>query len=90
MIRRDLTAMARRALSRPVQIAIEHEVISRTKTWLDYGCGRGFDVDALTNLGWKVKGWDPVHRKSTKKTAATVVSLVSRELHRAHGLTGLR
>ena len=76
MIRRDLTAMARRALSRPVQIAIEHEVISRTKTWLDYGCGRGFDVDALTNLGWKVKGWDPVHRKSTKKTPATIVSLV--------------
>ena len=76
MIRRDLTAMARRALSRPVQIAIEHEVISQTKTWLDYGCGRGFDVDALTNLGWKVKGWDPVHRKSTKKTPAKVVSLV--------------
>ena len=76
MIRRDLTAMARRALSRPVQIAIEHEIISETETWLDYGCGRGFDVDALTNLGWKVTGWDPVHRKSTKKTPAKIVSLV--------------
>ena len=76
MIRRDLTAMARRALSRPIQIAIEHDVISKNETWLDYGCGRGFDVDSLASLGWKAKGWDPIHRKTIKKTAATVVSLV--------------
>ena len=76
MIRRDLTAMARRDLSRPVQIAIEHEIVSDRETWLDYGCGRGFDVDSLSKLGWKIRGWDPVHRKSAKKVASKIVSLI--------------
>ena len=76
MIRRDLTAMARRELSRPVQIAIEHEIVSEHETWLDYGCGRGFDVDSLSKIGWKTRGWDPVHRKSSKKSPSKIVSLI--------------
>jgi DNA phosphorothioation-associated putative methyltransferase len=76
MIRRDLTAMARNELSKPMQIAIEHEVVQPLTTTFDYGCGRGHDVDALHNLNWKIRGWDPLHRNATKKIKSDVVTLI--------------
>ena len=76
MIRRDLTAMTRSELSKPMQIAIEHEVVTPKLSTFDYGCGRGHDVDALHKLNWKIRGWDPVHRKTTPKIKSDIVSLI--------------
>lgn len=73
--RRDLTAMARGEASRPLRIAVEHGIVSKKRPFFDYGCGRGADVDWLVSLGWKARGWDPVHRPSTKRTKTEVVGL---------------
>jgi DNA phosphorothioation-associated putative methyltransferase len=34
-------------------------VITNSTTVLDYGCGKGHDVDALRNAGISARGWDP-------------------------------
>ena len=73
-VNRELTAIARTELSRPFQLAIEHRVISKRTRILDYGCGRGFDVDKLRASGWSTFGWDPAHRTTTKKTKSDVVT----------------
>jgi len=49
MSRRGLTAIARSKLSRPLQVAIEHGIVDSTKSILDYGCGRGNDINASLN-----------------------------------------
>lgn len=76
MARRDLTAMARRTLSRPIQIALEHGILAKGTSILDYGCGRGYDVDSLKSQGWAIRGWDPVHRPTTRRSAVDVVTLI--------------
>jgi DNA phosphorothioation-associated putative methyltransferase len=73
--RRDLTAMARAEASRPIKIAVEHGVVGRGSTFLDYGCGRGADVDWLASMGWRARGWDPLHRPSTRRTKSDAVAL---------------
>ena len=54
--RRRRTAIGRTELSRPVALAIEDQLLSPRSSVLDYGCGRGADVRALTALGM----WDKV------------------------------
>ena len=73
--RRDLTAMARSEASRPLRIAFEQKIITKDRNFFDFGCGRGADVDWLSSIGIKARGWDPVHRPSTKKTKTKVVGL---------------
>jgi DNA phosphorothioation-associated putative methyltransferase len=73
-VNRQLTAIARTDLSRPFQLAIEHQVISKRTRILDFGCGRGFDVDKLRDSGWSTFGWDPAHRPTTRKTKSDVVT----------------
>lgn len=73
--KRHLTAMARRDASRPIKLAVEHGVLHRDRPLLDYGCGRGADVDWLASQGWKAKGWDPVHRPNTRRTKTSSVAL---------------
>ena len=55
--------MHRRAPSRPLR-----EILAKTKNaWyfgdiiLDYGCGRGADVEYLRELGFTAAGYDPNH-----------------------------
>lgn len=71
---RGRTAMRRRDLSVPAQHLLNLGVLSKGTTVLDYGCGRGDDVDALKELGYAARGWDPVHAPSTRRTPAEVVS----------------
>jgi len=75
MSKSHLTAMARSDASRPIKLAVEHGVLRRDRPLLDYGCGRGADVDWLTSQGWKARGWDPVHRPSTRRTKTPSVAL---------------
>jgi len=51
--------MKRYALSRPLALAISHQVVSPARTVFDYGCGRGADVRLLRKSGVIAKGWDP-------------------------------
>lgn len=73
--RRDLTAMARADASRPVRIAVEQHVLRPGRSFFDYGCGRGADVEWLSSNGWKARGWDPVHRPDTRRTKTDTVAL---------------
>jgi DNA phosphorothioation-associated putative methyltransferase len=65
--------MAREAMSRPVRLAVEHGVIRKGRGVLDFGCGRGADVDALKAVGISATGWDPMHRPDGRRRKTSVV-----------------
>lgn len=54
------TAKSRKNFSTPIQFLLKEEYIKeKHMTILDYGCGRGYDVEHLANMGFYVKGFDP-------------------------------
>jgi DNA phosphorothioation-associated putative methyltransferase len=67
--------MTREEISRPVRLALASKVITTSTSVFDYGCGRGGDVERLTELDIEVTGWDPAHRPDAPKTTADVVNL---------------
>jgi DNA phosphorothioation-associated putative methyltransferase len=69
------TAKSRTSLSRPVQLAVDTGLLSRSTTLFDYGCGRGDDLRLLTQAGYSADGWDPVSRPHTVRVTADVVNL---------------
>lgn len=75
VVQRHRTAMARTMLSRPVALAFEDGVLTETCSVLDYGCGRGGDVERLQQLGVSANGWDPTHRPASALAPADVVNL---------------
>lgn len=75
IVQRHRTAMSRTMLSRPVALAFEDGVLSESSSVLDYGCGRGGDVDRLNQLGVSASGWDPNHRPHAPLVEADVVNL---------------
>jgi DNA phosphorothioation-associated putative methyltransferase len=74
-ISRAKTAMTRTELSRPVTQAIQDGLISGDRSVLDYGCGRGGDVQRLRELGVPASGWDPVFAPDEPLEPADVVNL---------------
>lgn len=72
---RHRTAMRRDKLSRPIRLALIHEVLTPSRTIFDYGCGRGDDLKALISSGFEAAGWDPAHRPDAERTPADVVNL---------------
>lgn len=56
-------------------LAFEDGVLADGLSVLDYGCGRGGDVDRLRQLGRRATGWDPTHRPDTPLIEADVVNL---------------
>lgn len=72
---RGRTAISRIDLSKPVAQAIQDGVITATRSLLDYGCGRGGDVERLRQLGYKAVGWDPVFAPDQPLAPADVVNL---------------
>jgi hypothetical protein len=75
VVQRHRTAMTRTMLSRPMALAFEDGVLTETCSVLDYGCGRGGDVDRLCQLGLIASGWDPNHRPDADLAPADVVNL---------------
>ena len=67
--------MKRAALSRPLQLALDTNILTPDSTLLDYGCGHGQDLRRLTRRGMQAWGWDPVHRPDGRRDAADVVNL---------------
>lgn len=74
-VRRERTAIRRGQVSRPVRLALERDLITRESTVLDYGCGRGEDVELLRAAGYQCFGWDPVLRPDGPLEKADVVNL---------------
>ena len=74
-IARHRTAMKRYTLSRPLALAVSHQVISKDRSVFDYGCGRGADVSLLRKAGINAAGWDPYFHPEEPITSADCVSL---------------
>jgi DNA phosphorothioation-associated putative methyltransferase len=74
-ILRHKTAIRRFQPSRPIAIAFEHGVIHPGLTVLDYGCGRGDDIQYLTEQGISAFGWDPHYCPHNPIREADVVNL---------------
>ena len=71
---RHRTAMARTALSRPLDGALDDGILDGA-TVFDFGCGRGDDLRRLAALGIACDGWDPAHRSDAERRPADVVNL---------------
>ncbi|MBY0332885.1 MAG: DNA phosphorothioation-associated putative methyltransferase [Acetobacteraceae bacterium] len=74
-VARHKTAIPRRDLSQPMQLAVAHGVLPPGTTVFDYGCGLGDDVAALTSAGFEAFGWDPHHAPDGPRRAADLVNL---------------
>jgi DNA phosphorothioation-associated putative methyltransferase len=74
-ILRHKTAIRRYQPSRPVALALDHELIAPGVTVFDYGCGRGDDIRYLRAQGVSAEGWDPHYSPESKLRAADVVNL---------------
>ena len=74
-IHRHRTALARSAISAPVQLLLRHRLLTRECSFFDYGCGRGDDVAALAGDGFEAAGWDPHYAPDRERLAADVVNV---------------
>ena len=72
---RGRTAMFRSDLSRPVSLALADGLLQDSRSFFDFGCGRGTDIGGLRTLGIDATGWDPVHQPDGVKRSADVVNL---------------
>lgn len=74
-IARYKTALIRHHPSRPVRLAINDGLINSNTYVLDYGCGRGGDLQFLSSSGIHCIGWDPTYRPDVKLAPTDVVNL---------------
>ena len=72
---RARTAIVRTDLSRPLKCAIFDGLVGPENRVLDYGCGRGSDIECLAAMGYTACGWDPVHRPDGERRRSPVVNL---------------
>jgi DNA phosphorothioation-associated putative methyltransferase len=72
---RHRTAIIRRDLSQPVQMLVSHRIVTESMTVLDYGCGQGDDVAALTANGFQAFGWDPHYAPDGPRRPADIANL---------------
>jgi len=74
-VQRHLTALARTAISAPVQLLLRHGLLAPERSFFDYGCGRGDDIAALTTEGFVASGWDPHYAPDRERVPADVVNV---------------
>jgi DNA phosphorothioation-associated putative methyltransferase len=74
-IQRHKTAIRRGDFSRPVKCLLRDGLVSKEVTFLDYGCGRGEDIELLAAEGVRCEGWDPAYRPDALLQEADVVNL---------------
>lgn len=72
---RGRTALSRSAPSVPVQAMHRLGWLDGENSLLDYGCGRGNDLNFLAEIGLRAWGWDPAHRPDGERKAADLVNL---------------
>ncbi|MBC1237574.1 hypothetical protein [Nostoc sp. 2RC] len=69
-----LAAPYRNSLSATAKAILNHQLLSIDETHLDYGCGRGGDVERLITAGYRSVGYDP-HYFPSSATPADVVTM---------------
>lgn len=74
-VNRHLTALSRTSLSAPVQLLLRHNLLHPGRSFFDYGCGRGGDLEGLKEQGYEGAGWDPHYAPEGPRIAADVVNL---------------
>lgn len=74
-IQRHKAAIPRKALSRPVRLAVEAELFTEHTTFFDYGCGYGGDVQRIAEQGYQSAGYDPYYSPHTPCLEADIVNL---------------
>ena len=74
-VQRHKTALARYALSTPMQLLWRHGYLDGQYSVFDYGCGRGDDLSALKQRGVNANGWDPHYAPEGPKQLSDVVNL---------------
>jgi DNA phosphorothioation-associated putative methyltransferase len=74
-IPRHKTAIRRGDFSRPVKCALRDGLIDQSTSVLDYGCGRGEDLELLSAEGIAARGWYPVYRPDGERNLADIVNL---------------
>jgi DNA phosphorothioation-associated putative methyltransferase len=75
LVQRHLTALSRSTLSAPVQLLTKHGLLTKEKTFFDYGCGKGDDIESLIDSGISAQGWDPHFSPETPLIKSNVVNL---------------
>lgn len=76
-MKRYLTAIARRSISRPAALALREGLIQSGDRLLDYGCGRGTDVKFLLERGVEAVGFDPHYFPGTDCSGAWDVVMIN-------------
>ena len=56
--KRGNTAISRQSMSRPM-VKLQKQGYFDNKRVLDYGCGKGFDVETLKAQGFDITGYEP-------------------------------
>ena len=74
-INRAKTALSRNNFSRPVQHLLESGLLTKRRSFFDYGCGRGDDIAGLAELGFHASGWDPAYHANRERVPAGIVNL---------------
>jgi len=74
-VHRHLTALSRSFLSAPVQALLRHNLVDASRTFFDYGCGKGDDLEGVRSLGVTAEGWDPHFKPDGVLVPADVVNL---------------
>jgi DNA phosphorothioation-associated putative methyltransferase len=74
-VERHRTAMVRYQFSQPVTLLLRHSLLDDGKTFFDYGCGKGDDLNGLRQGKYKAKGWDPFYAPDEPHIESDVVNL---------------
>jgi len=74
-IERHRTAIRRKDFSLAVKCLLRDELLPPGRTFFDYGCGYGEDIELLQPCGVVANGWDPTFRPEVPRTPAEIVSL---------------
>lgn len=67
-----LTALSRKSLSPTGSCLLQHQLLLEGETYLDYGCGYGYDVEWWKARGYDASGYDPHYRPEPPQPADVV------------------
>jgi len=74
-IERHRTAIRRPSFSLPVKCALRDSLLNPQRTFFDYGCGHGRDLQFLADIDIKCEGWDPNFAPDNALGQADVVNI---------------
>ena len=74
-VARHRTALTRYSLSAPVQSLYRFGFLDATKSFFDYGCGKGDDLRSVSKFGLNASGWDPYFNSDSELKNADIVNI---------------